>query len=465
MEAISRQLKEKALTEWKSLGNGIDIKLADTALDFTINSHGNDKRASGELYFNHPIRVARRVAKLMPETTTIIAALLHDTVEDTGKNIQEISDMFGKDVGKLVNSLTKVKKSRSLTLQKLFKVGYRDIRAIVIKLIDRLDNLDDLGALPRHKQIRIANESFVLYAEIAHGLGLLQIENEIRNKAFEIRSPKRYHYLQQQIKRTCQSRKSSTTVVKNKIEENLRNINAEVLIEMKQPHDYMKSIRRIFDTPESAIIITTAPEDCFTAMGYLHMKFHCVPLTIRDYISNPKSNGWQGLVSEIMIDGTQVPVNFMTQGMYNRNYYGILNLLQEGLYHHHHYQKFLDLYIEVGLDSSMNEQRIEDIFKSTQGEPFQTMTPKGDVIELSYGATILDFAFMVHSSLGLSCIGGEIEGVLYSYDKKIREGDIVKIITDKSVIPNKNWHKILVTRRARKELDKYFNKHTKTPNN
>ncbi|MBT4289776.1 MAG: bifunctional (p)ppGpp synthetase/guanosine-3',5'-bis(diphosphate) 3'-pyrophosphohydrolase [Deltaproteobacteria bacterium] len=433
----------------------LDYDLIKLAVEFGKEAHKNQTRKKGDLFFNHPIRVATRALDYHLDAPPIIACLLHDVIEDTKFGADVIKKQFGQTVADFVEALTKVRDSKESTLYKIFALGNVDFRVILLKLLDRLDNLQDLEYLSRKKQRRICQETTGVFVEIAIELGLTDIEYELKNLVFKKMYPNTYWKFRADLDKFYEERhiaiqeilKSIEACVTDQLVENLYPKYLEVGTFLFNRHDITKVL-------DSIMIETQTPQKCYEVLGYLHTTFRSIPLTIRDYISNPKANGWRGLTTEVIINGERIPINIVTKEFHQKNRYGILTLINEGTYQSEDYKHCLQLFIEVASDSV----RIEDVFRYRKSNAIQVFTPMGKVIELRYGASILDFAFAVHTDLGLICNGGIINGVRYPREKILTEGMQIQVLKSENAKPNKSWLKNVVMPKARKELLKYFSK-------
>lgn len=455
LEAYKNRLLNK-IEETSSINKSVVKK----AIDFGENVHDGQFRKTGDKYFIHPIRVALSALEYNLDTNTVVSALLHDSIEDTEgekakeKIDQQILELFGETVSQLVNALTKVRENRNLTLYKIFQLGNIDFRVILVKLLDRLDNLTDLNYLDRRKQRRICQETNAIYAEVAHGLGLIDIEEELRDRVFKILYPHTYKSTANRLMEFYRERKRAILQIIKKIEDNTpQGLIAAVFPQYLQPQDFLLNRNEIIRVLNAIIIETHSQLDCYNVLGCIHMSFRSIPQSIYDYISNPKANGWRGLATKVIINGERIQLFIVNREFQEKNRKGVITLINEGTYQSDNYKEFLQLYREVASDNI----RIEDVFRFSKSKTIQTLTPNGDIIELRYGSTILDFAFMVHSELGLKAVGGIIDNVRYPRDKILEDGMVVKVITSDSVITDESWFNDVVMPKSRKEIIKYLN--------
>ena len=433
----------------------IDFDNIEKAVVFGKKAHKGQMRKSGDLYFIHPVRVAIKATEYDVDTKTIISALLHDVLEDTDTALEILEENFGNTVANLVNAMTKVKKDKRVTLKKIIKLGHRDFRVILIKLLDRLDNLSDLEYLNRKSQRRICDETVALYSEIAHGLGLIEIEENIRDYIFQHLYPRSYKKISLQIEQLQVERSVAIKEIIELITNHLpTNLVFRISPQFCTTQAFLFSRTEILQVLDYVLIETVTSINCYEILGNLHINFRSIPLSILDFICNPKANGWRGLQTRLIVNGEQVSVYIVTRNYHEKNRKGVITLIREGIYLDSEYQQFLDLYNDIA--STDDNVRIEDIIRMGTEKVIQAMTPKGRIVELRYDATILDFAFMVHTELGLHCAGGIINNVRYPNNKIVENGSVVTIITSKSVILQKEWLDFLVMPKARKETLRFF---------
>jgi GTP pyrophosphokinase/guanosine-3',5'-bis(diphosphate) 3'-pyrophosphohydrolase len=459
MENPKQNLEHHKELLYKKLAENpfIDKELVLKAIEYGEQVHRGQYRKTGDYYFVHPIRVALSAIEYNLDTYTIISSLLHDSIEDTEgekekKRIDnDILSLFGESVSSLVNALTKVRENQNLTLYKIFQLGKIDFRVILVKLLDRLDNLTDLNYLSRAKQRSICRETTAIYAEIAHGLGLIEIEEDLRDRVFKILYPFSYKNTSDRLMTFYKERKQAILKIIKKIEDYTPpGLIVSISPQYSQPQEYLFNRREIVRVLNGIIVETQSTLDCYNVLGCIHTSFRSIPQNINDYISNPKANGWRGLTTKVIINGERITITIVTREFQEKNRKGVLTLINEGLYQSDNYGEFLQLYLEVASDNF----RIDDVFRYSKSKTIQTLTPAGDIIELRYGATILDFAFMVHTELGLKTVGGVIEGIRYPRDKILEDGMVIKVLTSDAVFPENSWLNDVVMPKSRKEIFK-----------
>ena len=456
----------------KAKGNpNIDFSKIKQAIDFGEKAHSRQHRKMGDLFFIHPVRVATKALGYKLDTEPVIASLLHDVVEDTKYSTEDIKQEVGEIVSEMVEALTKIRdKKKSIrankesTFQKMLALGSSDFRVILIKLIDRLDNLSDMHFLSRRKQREICQETSVVFVEIAHDLGLIEMEEEFKNLIFKQLYPKRYRRYSEELIKFYDERQFAIQEIEKAVKSAISpDLILSCSLQFVEPGSFLYEKGEIVKILENITIETKDPVDCYKVLGQLHTQFRSVPRTIRDYISNPRANGWRGLATRVIVNGEKVTLNIVTREFKKKNRYGIVTLINEGIFQSQDYKQCLKLFSDVAADKSV---RIEDVFRYRKSEPIQVFTPMGELIELQEGATIADFAFYVHSELGLKCIGGITNNVRYPREKTVREGMMITIITSDSVKANHDWMEdgTVVMPKSRREILRYLT-HRNSPKN
>lgn len=457
-EALDNRIQD--LIERVEKDPKVDLGQVKKAIELGKRAHRNQFRKNGNFYFIHPVRVAIKAIEYNLDTNTIVAALLHDVIEDTeGKQekedvSQEIQNQFDASVFELVDALTKVKENQNLTLYKIIQLGSVDFRVILIKLLDRMDNLSDLNYLSRAKQRRICRETTAVYCEIAQGLGLIEIEEQLKDLVFKNLYTNSYKRIAANLKDFYDARHLAIHQI---IQQLQNHIPAPLLLSIKPqyytPQTYLFDRQEIVKVLNSILIQTADTQNCYQVLGAIHTNFRSVPMNIFDYISNPKANGWRGLSTKVIIKGEQIQINIVTEDFHHQNRKGILALINEGIYRSENYKEFLQLYLDLASDDT----RIEDVLRFSKSKTIQTMTPAGDVIELRHGASILDFAFMVHTELGLRCAGGIIENVRYPRNKILENGMVIKVVKSDAILTEREWIEDVVMPKSRREILKHVN--------
>ncbi len=476
------QVKLKKLIEIceKNLRN-FNPDLITKAFWFSYNAHKDNYRASGEPYFNHPYEVAMIVANEIPlDDISVASALLHDIVEDTNFTLEDIQAEFGDKIAKIVDGLTKItgifESDNRGTIEaenyrKLLIALSTDVRVILVKFADRLHNMRTLEYLPEHKRKRIAQETLEIYAPLAHRFGLAQIKWELEDLAFKYLNPEAYEDIARRVAQTRKQREEYIKEFAKPIEEALKERGFKFEISGRPKHLYSiynkmvkrgKAFEEIYDLFAVRIILDTEDKnDCWTVYGIVTDIYRAVPERFKDYITNPKSNGYRSIHTTVIgPGGKMVEVQIRTRAMHE--------IAEKGLAAHWKYKenitetdKQFEEWIRWVRDILENQtdmtQFIEDLKLNLFQDEIYVFTPKGDLKVLPRGATPVDFAFEIHTEIGLRCIGAKVNGRIVPLDYKLRTGDQVEIITGKHRSPSKDWEKFVVTSKAKAQIRKYIN--------
>jgi GTP diphosphokinase / guanosine-3',5'-bis(diphosphate) 3'-diphosphatase len=457
-----------------------DEDLLNRAYVYAMKAHGNQKRASGEAYFNHPLEVAAILADMKLDDATIAAALLHDTVEDTEATQQEIIDKFGPEIASLVDGLTKIKQLDRVTreatqaenLRKLLIAMSKDVRVLLVKLADRLHNMRTLHHVKPEKRTRIAEETMDIYAPLAGRMGMQLVRDELEDIAFRILNPDANSIIQDRLERL---RKESGNVLEE-IEEALRKLfaakglTAEVSGREKRPYSIWRKMERkhlsldqLSDIFGFRVIVSTL-DDCYRAVGLLHRTWRAVPGRFKDYISNPKQNDYRSLHTTVIgPHHMRVEMQIRTRIMHE--------IAERGVAAHSLYKEAPDVKLadqgmtEGGAESNayrwlrhlmevlQEGDNPKEFLEHTRLELFHDQvfcfTPKGQLIALPRGATPIDFAYAVHTSVGDSCVGCKINGRHATLVTELKNGDEVQIIRSEAQVPPPAWEAIVVTGKAK----------------
>jgi GTP pyrophosphokinase len=461
--------------------SGFDINLIEKAFDFGAKAHSGQKRASGESYFEgHCVPVANHIVDLGMDTHLICAALLHDTIEDTAVTKQDIEQHFNSDIATLVEGVSKLGKLKYHgnerhveSLRKFFVSVANDVRVVILKLADRWHNLETLHYLPKEKQKRIALESIMIHAPLASRLGMGKLVTTINDLAFPYAYPD--EYLKTRKLMDYKLKKAEGTIKKmyrGMLREISESINPTPKIDkrIKGTYSLFKKLERkdwneddIFDIV-ALRIITDSVSDCYTALGAVHSRWRPVPGRVKDYIAAPKPNGYQSLHTAVFTgDGYMVEVQIRTSEMHDFNEYGIAS--------HHSYKNFniqkginkesfawieqLKEFQDAKVSPSMYLKRLKTDFFNDRIFVF---TPKGDVIDLPFGATALDFAYAVHSQIGDHARGAKINGKNSALKTILHSDDIVEIDINKKSKPSDKWLGWSISSTAQSKIRRYIKK-------
>lgn len=470
-------------------GNNYNIEKIKDAYDYANELHAGQYRQSGEPYISHPIAVAEIVAGLGLDSDSICAALLHDTVEDCKDktNIKDIEKRFGHDVAVLVDGLTKIvilqvenkEEAHIETLRKMLLAMSRDVRVIFIKLCDRLHNMRTLSAKPAEKQRITALETMHVYAPLAHRLGMQRIKQELENLSLQYLDPYGYAEVKADVEQRYGRHTDFVEQTRSEVDKKLRESHIPFTLEgriksvysiYKKMYTQHKSFDEIYDFYALRVIVETELE-CYTVLGIIHEMYKSIPGRFKDYISTPKPNLYRSLHTTVIGRyGIPFEVQIRTREMHEIAEYGIAAhwKYKSGAQSKEEMDKKLE-WVSRLLENE-NETRDPDEFISTfktdifQDETF-VFTPKGDVISLPQGATVIDFAYAIHSAVGNKMVGAKINGSIVSIDRVPQNGEIVEIITSNSSKgPSRDWLNIVKTGEARTKIRQWFKKE-KRPDN
>ena len=448
---------------------------------FAQKAHKDQFRKSGEPYITHPVEVAKILINLGMEETVVIAGLLHDVLEDTNVTPLELEKEFGKDVLSLVDAITKLERLsfypteayKAQNLRKMFIAMAKDIRVIIIKLADRLHNMQTLQYHEEEKRKRIAKETLEIYAPLAHRLGVWDIKWRLEDLAFRYLEPDKYHYVANKVAETRKKREEFIEKAIEIIKEELKkaNIEAEVTGRAKHLYSiYQKMIRRGIEIEEmydllGVRIIVNSEIECYEVLGIIHNLWRPVPGRFKDYIANKKSNNYQSLhTTVIAMDGKPLEVQIRTWEMHRIAEYGVAAhwLYKEEIKKPDTFEEKLSWLRQLleWQKELLDDQEFLDSIRSDLFErEIYVFTPKGDIIALPQGSTPLDFAYAIHTEVGHRCRGAKVNGKIVPLNYVLQNGDIVEIITSKEEgKPSRDWLNIVRTSQAKNKIKQYFKK-------
>ncbi len=460
----------------------VDARLLQRGYDLADQCHRGQLRKSGDPYITHPLAVATILAELGMDTTTLVAALLHDTVEDTGLSLQDVEAQFGADVSHLVDGVTKLDKvkygaaAEAETIRKMVVAMARDPRVLVIKLADRLHNMRTLRFLPPEKQERKARETLEVLAPLAHRLGMNTVKWELEDLAFATLYPKRYDEIVRLVAERAPSRDTYLGEVIERINADLREGSLKAAVTGRPKHYYsiyQKMIVRgrdftdIYDLVGIRVLVETE-RDCYSTLGVIHANWQPVPGRFKDYIAMPKFNMYQSLHTTVIGPGGKpVELQIRTHAMHRTAEYGIAA--------HWKYkgQKKLDVADPGGVSDEMGwlrqlldwqreakepEEFLDELRYDLGASEVYVFTPKGDVLALPLGSTPVDFAYAVHTEVGHRCIGARVNGKLVALESVLDNGDTVEVFTSKAEAagPSRDWLNFVKSPRARTKIRQWF---------
>ncbi|MDA9583156.1 bifunctional (p)ppGpp synthetase/guanosine-3',5'-bis(diphosphate) 3'-pyrophosphohydrolase [Porticoccaceae bacterium] len=460
------------------LSSYLDPKEVDRvkrAYHFSEKCHLGQMRQSGDPYITHPLAVANILADLHMDHESLIAALLHDVIEDTGVSKGQISRRFGRTVADLVDGVSKLGEIESASraeqqaesFQKMTLAMSRDIRVMLVKLADRLHNMRTLGVLSPEKRRRIARETIDIYAPIAQRLGINDIRLEFEDLGFAAMYPLRHRRLREALKASRKNRKELVTEIHQSIEMRLESESINVLVKGREKHlwsiylkmrEKKKSFRDIMDVFAFRLVVDNV-DDCYRALGIVHNIYKPVPGEFKDYIAIPKANGYQSLHTVLVgMHGVIIEVQIRTKEMEAMANFGIAahweyksgrnNVEVSQRKAARWVQGLLEMQQQAGDSLEFLEHVKADLFP----DEVYVFTPKGKIVELPTGATPIDFAYSVHTGLGDSCIACNVDGELKPLSEPLQSGQKIEIISSAGAQPNPNWLNFVVTAKARSAI-------------
>lgn len=480
---------EKLMAMLENSEKHYDLEKIERAYLYARQLHAGQFRVSGEPYISHPVAVAEIVASLGLDTDSICAAFLHDTVEDCSDktNIDTIKSLFGEEVALLVDGLTKMKpinvedkeEANIENIRKMLLAMSKDIRVIFIKLCDRLHNMRTLGVKPEVKRRSTALETMHVYAPLAHRLGMQRMKQELENLALSYLDPIGYAEVSNDIEKKYGQNQDFIENTRAYVAEKLSEYNIKFTLEGRVKTVYSiyrkmfkqnKSFDEIYDFYAIRIIVDTELE-CYTALGIIHELFKSIPGRFKDYISTPKPNMYQSLHTTVIgRNGIPFEVQIRTREMHQIAEYGIAAhwKYKSGEKSKEDIDKKLS-WIAKLIDTEDGAIDSEDFMHALKIDIFSdetfVFTPKGDVIALPQGATLIDFAYAIHSQIGNKMIGAKINGMISPIDRAPQTGDIVEIITSAAAKgPSRDWLKIVKTSEARTKIRQWFKKEQRPEN-
>jgi len=459
-----------------------DRKIIRKAFDVAVEAHKEDRRKTGEPYIYHPIAVARIVAEEMGlDTTAIVCALLHDTVEDTYLTIEDIETLFGKNEREIIDGLTKISdvvgattSAQAENFRKLLLTISSDIRVILIKIADRLHNMRTLGSMPPHKQLKIASETLFMYAPLAHRLGLYSVKTELEDLSLKYKDPELFNEIYYKLNKAKGTRTKYINQFILPIEDKLKaaNIACEIKGRTKSIFSIWNKMKKknvafedVYDVFAIRIIIDPQGQDekmdIWRTYSIVTDFYRPMPSRLRDWVSMPKANGYESLHTTVMGPGGKwVEVQIRSERM---DLVAEMGLAAHWKYKNtdtsdNHLDNWLGQVREVLETNKGNTMELIDNIKGSLNEKeLFVFTPKGDVKIMPAGATALDFAFYIHTDVGAKCVGVKIGGKLVPISYTLRSGDQVQIITSKTQKPTKDWLDIVTTPRARSKIKTCIN--------
>jgi GTP pyrophosphokinase len=444
------------------------------AYEFSADVHRGQKRLSGEPYLTHPLEVAGIIADLKLDVPSIATGLLHDTVEDTLTSLQQVEQIFGPEIASLVDGVTKISQINFTTreekqaenFRKMILAMARDIRVILVKLADRTHNMRTLGHLPTEKQLEVAQETIDIYAPLAHRLGIYWVKTELEDNALRYLHPEVYYQLKRWIAKKREERERYIKEVNGVLAKKLEAAGVEAQITGRPKHFYSIYQKmqqqnlmydQIFDLVAFRVLVDSVRE-CYEALGIVHANWKPVPGRFKDYIALPKANLYQSLHTTVIGPyGERIEVQIRTHEMHR--------VAEQGIAAHWMYkgsagirpedpQRFA--WLKQLVESQQNLHDPQEFMQSVKGDLFADevycFTPQGDILNFPEGATVIDFAYRIHSEVGNHCTGARANGKLVPLRYHLQSGDTVEIITTPQQTPSKDWLKIVKSPRASSKI-------------
>ncbi|MCI0488413.1 MAG: bifunctional (p)ppGpp synthetase/guanosine-3',5'-bis(diphosphate) 3'-pyrophosphohydrolase [Blastocatellia bacterium] len=465
---------------------GADVELLRRAYLFSAREHRGQIRKSGEPYLVHPLEVANILAELKLDPVCIATGLLHDIVEDTDTPLSTIEDYFGEEVAHLVDGLTKISKldhasyeeRQALNMRKMLLAIVDDVRVVLVKLADRLHNMRTLQYLPGEKRQRIAQETLDVYAPIAHRLGMSRVRGELEDLAFKYLEPQEYA----KLKELVESRRARLEGFLEEIKQRISRMLAESDIKVEHIEGRIKRLYSIYNKLKrqritidqvydlvAIRIITESVKDCYAALGVIHAEWKPIPTRFKDWIAIPRENLYQSLHTSVVGDGGQpFEVQIRTEDMHA--------MAEEGIAAHWKYKEgrrgshtdedeafvWLKRLVEGQQELKDSREFLDSLKLDLYPKEVYCFTPKGKVMELPRGATPVDFAFIVHTEVGMKCAGAKANGRIVPLRYQVRNGDVIEIITSPNARPSRDWMNFVKTAKARSKIRHFLSESERT---
>ncbi len=455
-----------------------DTSLVEKAYVYSAKVHAGQTRLSGEPYLSHPLAVAFILAQQRLDLASITAGLLHDSVEDTLATIEELEEMFGRDVARIVDGVTKISQiefqskiqKQAENIRKMILAMSKDIRVLLVKLADRLHNMRTLQYQKHHKRVKIARETLDIYAPLASRLGIDWMKRELEDLAFSFLYPEEYHELRQEVETRLGQRKAYVEEVKEIISKKMAeySLSCRVLGRPKHIYSIYRKMRRqnvtideIYDLIAFRIILKSVTE-CYEALGIVHALWKPVPGRFKDYISLPKANMYQSLHTTVIGPyGERMEIQIRTEEMDK--------IASEGIAAHWLYKEgkvisknqarqfdWLKRLMEWQKELEDPREFLESVRMDLFPDEVYVLTPNGEIKEFPTGATPIDFAYAIHTEVGHHCAGAKVNGKMVPLKYKLQNGDVVQIITSKHHVPSRDWLKIAKTSKARARIRQWI---------
>lgn len=477
---------QELVSKIKLYHHNLDENLIIKAYDFSKNSHGNQRRHSGELYFSHPLAVAEIVAELKLDEESIATALLHDVVEDTDISINDITKNFNQDIANIVDGVTKLSKIENLhnadrvaeNFRKLTMAMSQDIRVLLVKLADRLHNMRTIEFVPsKEKRLKQANESLEIYAPLAGRIGLNKIKDELQDLSFAVINPEARNSIIAKLNEIRENNKNIIDKIINKLNEILLadGVESEISGREKKPYSIWIKMKaknigfyNLHDIMAFRIIVKDVA-NCYKTLGIINSNFNMIPGSFDDYISTPKENGYRSLHFAILaFEGNKIEIQIRDQEMHNSSELGVAS-------HWNYKEKFIKnnqnskikiqeknqyRWIRELINLFENSESASDVLKhhklNMHKDEVFCFTPNGDIFNLPHGSSVIDFAYAIHSEIGNNCVSAKVNGMISTLRQTLENGDQVEIITSKNSKPSPNWLQFVITSKAKSAIRNFI---------
>jgi GTP pyrophosphokinase len=457
--------------------DNVDVDLLRRAFRIANEAHAGQTRKSGEEYITHPVAVSEILASLGLNTTTIVASLLHDTVEDTPYSLEQLRADFGDEIANLVDGVTKLDKltygptAEAETVRKMVIAMSRDIRVLVIKLADRLHNARTWGYVSSDSAARKARETLDIYAPLAHRLGMNAIKWELEDLSFAVIEPKKFEEISRLVAERSPSRDALTSEVISAVEQDLAKDGIQSTVTGRKKHFYSvyqkmvvrgRDFNDIYDLVGIRVLVNDV-KDCYAVLGSIHARWSPIPGRFKDYIAMPKFNLYQSLHTTVIgPNGKAIEIQIRTYEMHSRAEFGIAAhwKYKQGGEQKSPEMLWLRQLHEWQKETEDPSEFLEALRFDLGSPEVFVFTPKGSVVALPGGSTPVDFAFSVHTDVGLRCAGAKVNGRLVPLESKLNNGDVVEIVTNKSdsAGPSRDWLNFVKSPRARSKIKAWFSK-------
>jgi GTP pyrophosphokinase len=473
---------EDLLAKARSYMPDADLSILEQAYAFAEKAHAGQKRRSGEDFVQHPLGTAFILANLQMDPVTLAAALLHDTVEDTPVRLKEVEKQFGEEIAMLVDGVSKLgrikvkshEEAQAKNFRKMLIAMAKDIRVIIIKLADRMHNMQTLEYMDRDKQVEKATETVEIYAPLAHRLGISQLKWELEDLAFQTLEPDKFRQIQKMVAERREEREAYSQACIDAVNAELEKVGVEADVSGRPKHFFSiyqkmsqrgKEFSELYDLTAIRVLVDTV-RDCYAALGVIHALWKPVPGRFKDYIAMPKGNMYQSLHTTVIgPEGRPLEIQIRTHAMHRTGEYGIAahwRYKEGGTKADERFDERL-AWLRQMLEWQTDLKDPREFMESLKIDLFEdevfVFTPQGDVFSLKAGSTPLDFAYAVHTDVGHHCVGAKVNNQIVPLGYELKMGDVIEILTSKSSAgPSKDWLAMVKTSRAKNKIRQFFSR-------